>query len=163
MDAVMILDTDGTSLDATPAALELLGVSLDQLRSLPPNAFSPEPRDLDADAAFRSIWQDEGSPDIGGETTIQRLDGTKVRVRFAIRALDDGRFEAVLEPVTAPVSARPTVYTAGQVLSEWRAAERQLTTLEQGSPEWQRVQRLIEAFRARYQGFFTRTTDLGGG
>ena len=66
-DATMILNEDGTAADASPAALDILGVTLDQLRELPGGAFSANPPDPQADAAFRERWERQGSPEIGGE------------------------------------------------------------------------------------------------
>ncbi len=153
-DATMLLDPDGTVVDASPSMLDLLGVGLDQLRALPRGAFAPEPPDPVAEAAFREAWESQGSPTIGGQGTIKRLDGTKVRVRFAISPTDDGRFRAIVDPIRGSVEEGPTLFTAGRVLAEWRAAERRLTTLEPETPDWTRVQAEIEGFRATYQDLF---------
>ena len=88
MAATLMIRADGTIEDANPDALHLLGVSLAQLRALPAGAFQPEPPDTEADAAFRAQWEAGGRPDIGGDATLRRLDGSKVRVRFAISMLD---------------------------------------------------------------------------
>jgi hypothetical protein len=155
-NATIILGPDGTAEEATPQALALLGVTLDRLRELPPGAFSATPPDPESDNAFREEWERAGSPDIGGEATIQRLDGEKVRVKFAIAMLDDGRYRAVLERATGATESPPRVYAAGQVLAEWRAAERQLSELHPGHPDYDRVQADIESFRTRYQELFRR-------
>ena len=96
MAATLMIRADGTVEDASPDALHLLGVSLAQLRALPAGAFQPEPPDTEADEAFREQWEAGGRPDIGGDATLKRLDGSKVRVRFAIQTLPDGRYFAVL-------------------------------------------------------------------
>jgi PAS domain-containing protein len=153
-DATLILNEDGTAAEASPEALAILGVTLDQLRELPGGAFAATAPDPRADAAFREQWERQGSPDIGGEATIQRLDGEKVRIKFAISPLDDGRYRAVLMPTSGLTEDPPTVYTAGEVLAEWRAAERKLMTLPPGSPELALVQADIDAFRRRYQELF---------
>jgi hypothetical protein len=70
--------------------------------------------------------------------------------------LEDGRFVAVMEPLDGAPDAAPIVYTAGQVLAEWRAAERRLTEIPEGSAEWRAIHRDIEVFRARYQEVFKR-------
>ena len=155
-NATIILGPDGKAEEATPQALALLGVTLDRLRELPPGAFSATPPDREADEAFREEWERAGSPDIGGEATIQRLDGEKVRVKFAIARLDDGRYRAVLERASGSTDSAPRVYTAGQVLTQWRAAERRLLELEPGHPEYDRIQADIESFRTRYQEMFRR-------
>ena len=152
--ATLILNPDGTAADASPAALELLGVTLEHLRQLPPGAFSPKPQDPHEGAAFREAWEHEGRPDIGGEATLQRLDGTQVRVRFAITTAPDGRFLAALEPTVGRLDAAPTLFTAGEVLAAWRAAERQLSEVTAGSSEEAKLRADIEAFRARYQELF---------
>ncbi len=150
----MILNGDGTAVEASPEALAILGVTLDQLRALPGGAFAATAPDADGDAAFREQWERQGSPDIGGEVTILRLDGKKVRLKFAISPLDDGRFRAILLPTSGMTEDPPSVYTAGHVLAEWRAAERRLTELRPGSPELASVQADIDTFRRRYQELF---------
>ena len=156
MPASLTLSPDGRVRDATPDALDLLGVTLPELRSLPPGAFSPDPPDPDADVAFRNEWEAQGRPDIMGEGTLRRPDGRMIRVRFVITERSDGTFLAVLEPVSAPVDAPPRTFTAGDVLAAWRAAERRLTELVEGSHEWAGVNAEIEAFRRQYQELFQR-------
>ena len=78
----MILNADGSTADANREALDMLGVTHDELVGLPAGAFSPEPPDPEADAAFREQWERQGTPDIGGEATLRRLDGSSVRVKF---------------------------------------------------------------------------------
>jgi len=152
----LTINADGTMADANEAALDLLRVTLQQLRELPPGAFSAEPPDPAAGEAFREQWEREGTPDIGGEGTLRRPDGTSVRVKFGITPLDDGRFLAILEEIEAEHDAPPLLYTAGQVLAEWRAAERRLAAIVEGSPEWTAVSDEIEVFRRRYHALFDR-------
>ena len=132
----------------------MLGVSLDELRALPPGAFSPEPPDPEQSAAFRDAWEASGSPDIFGESTIVRPDGSQRRVRFAIRAADGDRYVVGLEPASAPVDAAPKLFTAGEILAAWRAAERRLVELSPTSPDRALVEDEIAAFRERYQRLF---------
>lgn len=152
----MILNADGTTVDANDAALELLRVTLDELQALPPGAFSTEPQDPVAREAFLEQWQRQGTPDLAGEATIRRLDGSEIRVKFGITPIEDGRFVAMMEEVETKLEARTVVYTAGQVLAEWRAAERRLAEIPEGSAEWRAVSRDIDTFRARYQALFKR-------
>jgi hypothetical protein len=159
MTGSLTISPDGEVLDATPEALTLLGVSLDELLALPRGALAAEPADPDQDAAFREQWEASGRPDIGGQATLQRLDGSKVRVRFAISQNSQGTFTAILDPTTAPVEAPPILFTAGDVLQAWRAAERRLATLQEGTAEWSTVADEIEGFRARYQEAFQAGRD----
>jgi PAS domain-containing protein len=156
MAAALTLTVDGRVEGATSEALELLGVTLAELQSLPSGAFSPEPPDPEADGAFRERWDAEGRPDVGGNATLQRLDGTRIRVRFVIRAIGGDRVAAVLEPVEVSTDAPPAVYTAGEVLREWRAAERRLEALSPDSSDWALAAAEIEELRGRYQQVFQR-------
>ena len=150
----LTLNADGTTADANDAALALLRVTLDELRALPPGALSVEPPDPAASEAFREEWQRAGTPDIGGEGTLRRPDGTTVRVKFGIARLDEGRFLAIMEEIPGHPEAPPVLYTAGQVLAEWRAAERRLAAIAEGSAEWEAVSAEIDVFRRRYHALF---------
>lgn len=154
MAATITMTVEGLMEAASADALALLGVTLPELRSLPRGAFSPEPPDPAADEAFRAEWEAQGRPQVGGRATLQRPDGSKVRVRFAITSSGDGRLLAVLEPVDEPLDAPRTIYTAGDVLSAWRAAERRLQALVEGGGEWAAVTAEIEELRGRYQQLF---------
>jgi PAS domain-containing protein len=150
----LISNADGTIAEANGAALTLLRATLEQLRELPAGALSPEPPDPGASEAFREEWERQGAPDIGGEGTVRRLDGTSVRVKFGITPMEDGRFLILLEEVAAVIDAPPVLYTAGQVLAEWRAAERRLAAIPEGSDDWRAVSEEIDAFRRRYHALF---------
>ena len=150
----LTLNADGTPADANDEALALLRVTLAELRALPAGALSVDPPDPAASQAFREQWEREGEPDIGGEGSLRRPDGSIIRVKFGITPLDDGRFLAIMEEIPAATQAPPVLYTAGQVLAEWRAAERRLAAIVEGSPEWQAVSEEIEVFRRRYQALF---------
>ncbi len=153
-EATILINADGTYADASPSALALLGVGLREFLSMAPGSFSPEPPDPEADRAFREAWQQSGSPDLGGEATIMRGDGSKARVRFMIMPQDDGRYLAMIEPAGGQVELPTTLYTMGEVLTQWRAAERQLEVLEAGGPEWLSVQSDIASLRERHQRLF---------
>ena len=152
----LIITPDGTTADANPAALELLRVSLDEIRALPAGAFSPEPPDPEASRAFREAWEDQGEPDVGGEATIRLLDGSALRVRFGITPIEDGRLMAIMEKVDADTDAPPVMHTAGQALAHWRAAERMLVEIPEGTAEWRAVSHEVEVFRSRYHELFER-------
>jgi PAS domain-containing protein len=155
--ATMIVNADGRVADADQAALDMLGVTLEQLRALPPGSFNAEPPNVEREAEFRDTWERRDRPDLVGEATLKLLDGTKRRVKFVIAPVGDGRFRVVMEAAAGSVEQEPTVYTAGRVLGEWRAAERRLADLPPGSAEALAVQAEIDRFRVRYQAFFDRT------
>ena len=152
----MVLNADGTTAEASPAALELLGLTLEQLRALPPGALSAEPRDPEERAAFLQQWEGQGSPDISGEATMRRLDGSTIRVKFGVTPIEDGRFVAIIEPIAGATQQPTSIYTAGQVLAEWRAAERRMVEIQPDTAEWHDAQSEIENFRQRYQDVFKR-------
>ena len=58
--------------------------------------------------------------------------------------------------MTGPTDAPASVYTAGDVLAQWREAERRLSTLPPDSPEIDVVQADINLYRTRYQELFRR-------
>jgi PAS domain S-box-containing protein len=152
----LLVASDGTYTDANPAALELLGVTLDELRASPPNRFSAEPSDPEAEAAFREAWEAAGQPDLGGAGMIRRADGSTIRVKFAISQVEDGSFAVLLTPVPDAPPAPSVVYTVGDVLAEWRAAERRLEALPDDAPERHAILEDIDEFRERYQLLFQR-------
>ena len=158
----ILLNSDGTYADASPDALDILGVTREQLLAMPPGAFAAKPPDPEADAAFRATWEKSGAPDIAGEATIRRPDGDERRVKFLIRRRDDGRFVAAIEPVDGRVEAPPKVFTAGEVLAAWRAAERRLETVVEQSPEWTSIRADIESFRQQYQTLFQTSRSRAG-
>jgi len=55
---------------------------------------------------------------------------------------DDPRMDATHDP------------TAGDLLRQWRAAERDLAEVEPDTPAWDRLQHEIELLRASYQAAF---------
>jgi PAS domain-containing protein len=158
-DARVILNADGTIADANQAALDLYGANLDELRAAPPGAFSAHPQPPEAQAAFRRAWDSQGQPDLVGEATLDNLGGPPQRVAFGITRLDDGRYAAILRPLDAPTEAAPMVFTAGEVLGRWRAAERELETINPTAPEASLIEREIERFREAYHRLFDVTRD----
>ena len=155
-EATIELASDGTYRGASPAALEILGVTLEELLALPPGAFATRPADPVEQESFRQAWEAAGSPPIGGEGTILRPDGSQVRLSFAIIPRPDGTFVAAIERIPTSEEAEPVVYTMGSILSLWRAAERDLATVVPGTAEWHQLTDQVETFRARYQQLFAQ-------
>jgi PAS domain-containing protein len=157
--ARVVLHADGTIATANEAALELYGASLAELRAAPPGAFTANAQSPEASAALREAWESQGQPDLVGESTLRRLDGNERRVAFGITRLADGRFAAILRPIDHPPGDEAKVFTAGQVLARWRAAERQLEAIESGSNEAAEIRREIERFRTAYQQLFVSVRE----
>jgi PAS domain-containing protein len=152
-EAVIELDVAGHYVDANAAALELLGVSLAELRTSAPDRFSMGPvSDVDQ-AALRAVWASDGDRPLVGTAGLRRGDGTTIRVAYAIEAADPG-FRARLWEVEGSPDAPTSAYTVGDVLREWRAAERDLAELAPGTPEWTRTLSEIEVLRGKYQELF---------
>jgi hypothetical protein len=149
-DARIVVAGDSTILDATDAALELLNLTFDQLRSLPPGSLSLE-ADRAATEGFQEAWDGAGRGKIVGSGSIKLLDGQLLRIRYLITPQPDGAFEIVVERAEEPVSQPARMYTVGGALSAWRAAERKLEKVVPGSEEWQAAQAEIDYFRAEYQ------------
>jgi PAS domain-containing protein len=149
-EAVITIGADGRFTDANGAALELLVVSLAELLASPPDRFAIQPT-IDAEqAALRAEWEAGGTQLLVGTTGLRRADGTTIRVAYAIEAIESG-FRARLWQVDGSPHAPVSAYTVGDVLQEWRAAERELADLLPGSPDWARTLTEIESLRDRYQ------------
>lgn len=160
-DPRITLDATGAIIDANPAALALYQLTLAELRAAPPGAFAAEPQRAEEQEAFRQSWESSGRPDMVGAATLRRLDGTTVRVRFGITAEPGGTYLAVFRPIDEPADAPAEVFTAGEVLSRWRAAERQLQAIPPSSPEASAIEREIDRFRAAYQQVFRASRGNG--
>ena len=153
-EAVIAIDATGRYVDANTAALDLLGVSLAELRESAPDRFSVRPAVHVEQAALRSRWESGGTQPLVGTTGLRRADGTTVRVAYAIEAADAG-YRARLWQVEGSPHAPPSVFTVGDVLREWRAAERELSALVPGTTGWARTVSEIELLRGKYQELFT--------
>lgn len=151
-DAVLVLGPEGQYEDASDAALELLGLSLEQLRELPSGALSTQSQ---ADSkALRTAWEKAQPTAAVGQSRIRRADGTELPVAFVLHPRGDGRWEAVIHPVKNADAETKIFLTVGDVLSAWRTAERRLEALTPDSADWLAVQADIASFRAEYRVLF---------
>jgi PAS domain-containing protein len=154
-EATLRIGPDGRISAANEAALELLGMSLDELRRLPGGALAAEPVDPEEQAMLRHQWEASGRAGLAGLTTIRRpVDGRELRISFAIAQLSDGSFIASLKAAPHTNGTKTTVYTVGDVLGRWRAAERHLEEVPVGSPEYEEIQQEVEALRGQYLRLF---------
>ena len=149
-DARILVGADSKVIEATDAALEILGLSLEELRALPPGGLSVE-EDRVGQEGFQDAWHEAGRSAIVGAGTIRLIDGRLIRVRYLIDPRPDATFEVIVERSPESVGAPPRAYTVGSVLSAWRTAERRLAELEPDSPESVAAQAEIEHFRTEYQ------------
>jgi PAS domain-containing protein len=150
---VIALDAAGRYVDANAVALDLLGVTLAELRASGPDRFAIRPAIEGDAAALRAGWEAGGAQPLVGTTGLRRPDGTAIRVAYAIEAAEPG-FRVRLWQVDGSPEAPASMFTVGDVLREWRAAERELTELRPGSSEWARTLSEIELLRGRYQELF---------
>ena len=153
-EAVITLDSVGRYVDASAAALDLLGVSLAELRASAPDRFTMRPATDVEQAALRSQWTNDGSPPLVGTAGLRRGDGTTIRVAYAVEPGGRG-FRARLWRVDGSPHEPTTLFTLGDVLREWRSAERELTELSAGTPDWARILSEIELLRGRYHELFS--------
>jgi hypothetical protein len=149
-DARIVVAEDSTILEATDAALELLELTFEQLRALPPGSLSLD-EDRAAAVGFAAAWDGSGRGEIVGSGSVRLLDGRLLRIRYHITPHPDATFEVIIERADEAVTHPPRTYTVGTVLSAWRAAERKLETVVPGSEEWRSAQAEIEYFRSEYQ------------
>ncbi|MEA2610780.1 MAG: hypothetical protein QOI37_718 [Chloroflexota bacterium] len=161
VEAVLELDGAGRCLEANGAALELLGVSLDELRAAPAGRFAIQSSPDGEQSALRAQWSAGGEELLVGTTGLLRGDGATIRVAYAVERTGLG-FRARLWQVEGSPLSPTSAFTVGDVLREWRAAERQLTELLPGTPDWTRTLSEIELLRSRYQELFKAAGPTSG-
>jgi PAS domain-containing protein len=159
--ATVFLDREGRYLDADELALDLLGVSsVDELRTLSGDVFAAVPPDLIEQEAWRAAYFASQAEGVLAEGAFRRLDGELVRVRSAIMEEPDGRFRALFYPIERPTTnLAAKTYRIGDVLSEWRAAERRLADIDPQSPEGAAIQAEVEILRSQYHELVRRAAS----
>ena len=131
MQGRLVADREGRYLDADDSALELLCVTLDELRSMRVGDFSGPHREMAA-----TVWRRlaaTGQDMSSGEGTLFLPSGSQVRVRYKrIAVLPSGAYELEMEPLESAVAgeaqdaARPPISDRpSTILREWRVAERE--------------------------------------
>lgn len=151
-DAVVFLGRDGHFEDASPAALDLLGIALDELKGLSPRALMAMGNA--ESEALSATWKQSVPKVAAGEATVQAPDGRARRLRFLLTSVDAGRYKVLLERTDAPPTPGLVVFTLPEVLAAWRASERRLADVVPGSAEWESLRAEIDAFRRQYQSLF---------
>lgn len=134
MPGRLVADKFGRYVDADAAALELLGLTLEELRALQIGDFSGPHAEM-----ARSVWRRlaaAGQDMTSGESTLYLANGREVRVRYLrIAALSSGDYELLLEPIGAEgADLPPTSDRPASILREWRAAERDAEAAGSGGP-----------------------------
>ena len=134
MRARLVADRQGRYLDADAAALQLLDLTLDQVRSMRVGDLSGPHAEM-----ARTVWRRlaaTGQDMSSGEGTLYLPNGSEVRVRYLrIAAQADGTYELDLEPIAAAKAHRPpTADRTSTILREWRVAEREAAAAASGGP-----------------------------
>lgn len=158
--ATVFLDREGRYLDADELALDLLGVSsVEELRTLSGDVFAAVPPDPIEQEAWREAYFASQAEGVLAEGAFRRLDGELVRVRSAIMKEPDGRFRALFYPIERPTTnLAAKTYRIGDVLSEWRAAERKLAEIDPASAEGAALQGQVDVLRSQYQELVKRAS-----
>jgi PAS domain-containing protein len=116
----LVVTSDGAYVDADETALELLGLTLDKLRTCRIGDFAGPHGDM-----ARAVWQRYASQRRAlptGEASLHPPSRPSVRVRIeALEPIEDGRYTVI--PGT---SGPPVVDDLHAVLDEWRATEREI-------------------------------------
>jgi len=137
----LVADREGRYLDADASALELLGMTLDELRSMRVGDLSGPHREMAA-----TVWRRlaaTGQNMSSGEGTLYLPSGAQVRVRYLrIAVLPSGAYELDIEPIEGAVAgneqdaaARPPISDRpSTILREWRVAEREMAAAGADGP-----------------------------
>ena len=150
-EATIVLDGEGRYVDASPAALELLGVDLPTFLTKRPGDFRDPGAPL-VDDARQAELRAAMLGGLVGETTIRRADGSTFRARFTLAPHLDrpGFLIATIEPISSP-HGETVVRTLPEVLEAWRQADRELASLEPGTAEWRAAKGRVDDARETYQ------------
>ena len=118
------MDEQGRYLDASPEALSVYGVALDELRGHEVGDFSPT--GLGGVQRVLFLWLARQDRDFGGgEGTVVAPDGRETRIRCTSVERVGDRFRVTFEPLPGePVPPHSDSIPA--VLDAWREAERDL-------------------------------------
>ena len=156
--ATVMLDRQGRYLDADEAALELLGVaSVEAFRAMSPADFAVVPPDPEEQEAWRTAYFATSAQGVLAESAFRRTDGEMIRIRSAILEEPDGRFRALFYPVERPTTnLTAKVYRIGDVLAEWRAAERELAEVDPTSDEGMVLSEEVDLLRSQYRELVKR-------
>jgi len=133
----LVADREGRYLDADDSALEMLGLTIDALRSMRVGDLSGPHREMAA-----TVWRRlaaTGQDMSSGEGTLYSPNGSEIRVRYIRIAVQaDGTYQLELESIGAtdatavaqpPMSDRPST-----ILREWRVAEREAAAAATDGP-----------------------------
>ena len=97
------------------------------------------------------------------EGALRRTDGELVRIRTAILEEPDGRFRALFYPIERPTTnLSAKLYRIGDVLAEWRAAERELAEVDPASDGGMALAAEVDLLRSQYQELVRRAADRAG-
>lgn len=145
--AYVIADGHGSCLDATDAALEMLGIDIETLRLLRvgdlTKADSPDSltRQLVASCDQVGAW-------LTGACELLRADGVAVPVRFGTLRLKSGELVARFERLPGSATG---AYGPRETLEAWRQEEQALARTQQGTIERQVVELEALWLAAEYQ------------
>ncbi len=138
--ASVTISPEGRYLDASPAALELFGVDLDEVRMVDVGTFVQEPFGDAARESWR-VWVESGLLVARGEREVVRPDGRRCRIRFEAVRDPDGSYQETMQELAGNSERRSAFTTLAAVLEAVREAERALAKLPKRSPR----RRLIKA------------------
>ena len=96
-----VVDLDATGrryVAADAAALDILGLTLDELLVSDPDRFSVQTADPESQAELEAQWEREGRDPVVGSAPLRRADGRVIRVTYAIEVTATG-FRARIRPV----------------------------------------------------------------
>jgi PAS domain S-box-containing protein len=145
-----VIGADGRYVDANPGLLAATGYTLDELRELVVGQLSTTSPDV-----AREMWQGL----LRGEfeprpvpVLVRRKDGRLFDAIFVgVHPSDDrARWTVRLELVRLP-DERPARDALAATLADWRAAERQLMSLDESDPLRRVVEAQVDDLRDRYR------------
>lgn len=144
------VSADGRYLEANQEALELLGVTQEELDDLDVSAFTPpEYRDVMLEA-----WRvrvESGPIRLTGTATIYPRNGQPVGVEYDSARQPDGTYLSTFTPIDRLPAPSSFVSLLALMLKAMREAEHQLESLPDDSPDRPRLEADISGLRYAYE------------
>jgi PAS domain-containing protein len=148
--ATFRIASDGRYVDGDAAALRLLGVTLDELRTKRVGDFTTAEQREVIRANWHTIVKSLGAPVVRTSTVI-RPDGSSVLAHMlSPQAAPDGAF-VVRGYAVDEASGTAQTETLAEILHRWRAAERACATSEPGTEARQEAELEVESLRLLYR------------
>jgi PAS domain S-box-containing protein len=146
---------DGRYLDANRSFLDLVGLTIDELRTHEVGDFTPVEHRSAALERWRG-WADSDRDDLTVEATIRAANGLSVRVLATISRVSPDTCIGTISPLDDGAELPRIDRNASKVLAEWREVERERDASAHASPRWLEAKARADQLQREYAEIFER-------